>query len=800
MKRNVLLLLFLSLMQSQIISAQTAKALWCAGNTTFYFTYDTNTYAAGDYHDGQIITNVYNVAPGGYTTTSQPWRAIRELVTSVVIEPNFSGFCPYSLAYWFSNFSNLTTTTGLDNNINTSNLTNIRDAFSGCSKLTSLEMLRNWNVSNVSDMSRLFYSCTGLTSLEPLKGWDISNVTNLSYAFRGCSGVSSLEPLKDWNTSNVSNMSNTFCQCQGITSLEPLKDWDVSNVTQIDCIFENLRNIPSLEPLKDWDISNVTNMAGAFRSCTGLTSLEPLTNWNTQNVQNMSNVFFGCNNLTSLESLKDWNTSSATDFAGIFQGCSRLTSLDGIKDWNTANVKKMNYAFSTCRMLTSLEPLKDWNTSSVIEMKHTFESCINLTSLDGIKDWNTANVTSIEYAFSSCTGLTSLDGIKDWDTSNVTNMFATFRLCNNLTLVHLSGWDSGNTTNMASLFESCAKLRGIIFGEHFNMNKVSNANNMFRNCNMLRYIDFYNISYATSGTGLETPLNTVQRNSGTFSGVPETTVIYLPKRNGVVDNVTNVVFSYNGNENDLRCPNYYSIDKVDIEFPRNFKTNEAVYSRTMGNKEYGSVVLPYAFTSNSDIQTYSLSEQNGDMTKLKFTDVQTVPAHTPFAFKRLNNAEFLMKDDSGNFGITVHATRSTNAAEETWSQPGPITAYGSPYEGSTGLSNWKTKGYYVKETVTDYDGMYFIQNSEFKRATGNLNLVDHRVLFYPTDVTGASKFFTLSFSDDEVVTAIEAAETEQALRQAAGIYDTTGRRQTTAHRGLNIVRMSDGTVRKVLVK
>ena len=54
--------------------------------------------------------------------------------------------------------------------------------------------------------------------------------------------------------------------------------------------------------------------------------------------------------------------------------------------------------------------------------------------------------------------------------------------------------------------------------------------------------------------------------------------------------------------------------------------------------------------------------------------------------------------------------------------------------------------------------------------------------------------------NDMAVTAIEAADTEQTLRQAAGIYDATGRRQTTAHRGLNIVRMSDGTVRKVLVK
>ena len=96
--------------------------------------------------------------------------------------------------------------------------------------------------------------------------------------------------------------------------------------------------------------------------------------------------------------------------------------------------------------------------------------------------------------------------------------------------------------------------------------------------------------------------------------------------------------------------------------------------------------------------------------------------------------------------------------------------------------------------------MYFIQDNEFKRAIGNLNLKDHRVLFYPTDAAGTAKFFALSFGDDEVITAIEAAETEQTLREATAIYDASGRRQTTAGKGLNIVRMSDGSVRKVIVK
>ena len=733
------------------VHAQTAKALWCAGNTTFYLTYDSNTYNVGDSYDGQTITNVYDI-PGTNAPAKAAWEPIAGSVTSVVVNSNFSNYKPEDLKCFFYLFTKAT--------------------FTGLNYI---------NTSEAKSFYRTFGSCKGLTSLEQIKNWDISNLTDMAATFTGCSSLTSLEPIKNWDTSNVTSMGSAFSSCTGLTSLEGIRNWDTSNVTNMNSTFNGCTKLTSLEPIKGWNTSNVTNMASTFSVCYRVTSLEGIRNWDTRNVTTISSTFSSCYGLTSLEPIKDWNTSNVTNMHSTFNSCSGLTSLEGIRNWDTRKVTDMSSTFSGCSSLTSLEPIKDWNTSNVTDMSSTFNNCLKLTSLEPIKNW---------------------------DTRKVTNMSSTFRDCDALTLVNLSGWDAGKVTNMKELFNNCNVLRGITFGENFKMNKVSNANakDMFSDCNKLRYIDFYNSNYATSGSGLQFPLNTADRTAGVFNGVPETTVIFLPKSNGVVTDVTNVVYSYNGDATDLRCPKYYSIDKVDIEFPHSFKTNEAVYLRDMTGKQYGSVILPYDFTSNSDIQAYSLSKQemkNGSVNRLTFTDVASVPAHTPFAFKRFNynpqSTEFLMKDNSGNFGIIVNATRSTNAAEKTWTSAGPDATIGSPYIGSTGLSNWKTKGYYVKETVTAYDGMYFIQDNEFKRAVGNLNLVDHRVLFYPTDYTTA-KFFSLSFSDDEVFTAIEAAETEKTLREATAIYDATGRRQVAVTKGLNIVRMSDGTVRKVIVK
>ena len=68
---------------------------------------------------------------------------------------------------------------------------------------------------------------------------------------------------------------------------------------------------------------------------------------------------------------------------------------------------------------------------------------------------------------------------------------------------------------------------------------------------------------------------------------------------------------------------------------------------------------------------------------------------------------------------------------------------------------------------------------------------------YIFDANG-NKAKTVVFGDKDA-TGIEAVEIDNDAEVKA-IYDAAGRETTTAKRGLNIIRMSDGTVRKVMVK
>ena len=338
---------------------------------------------------------------------------------------------------------------------------------------------------------------------------------------------------------------------------------------------------------------------------------------------------------------------------------------------------------------------------------------------------------------------------------------------------------------------------------------------MFGNCPKLRYIDFFDSDATHTITGVD------RVYYSQFQGVPKTTVIFLPEGSKDVTDVVNVVYTDTDDGNKLKCPNYYSEDKVDIEFPRNFLTKKAEYYRAM-TTTYGSVILPYDFTTDSYVQAYTLDEEH--IPTMYFKDTETVLHHTPFAYKKLTTATFTENNTSKSgaqfitedtdFSITVYATHTTSHEEEVNPGADPIV-YGTPYTATTNLSGWTTKGYYINETVVcdgnDYSGVFYISGDKFYEADGPLTLYPHRVTFHGRwekpipgssnySTTGTRTFEITTVSDSQMADAIDAAELRMTEREASDIYDVQGRRHNTIQRGINIVRMKDGSVRKTMVK
>jgi surface protein len=123
--------------------------------------------------------------------------------------------CPSSMECAFTNYKGASIP-----ELDTSKVTNMKEMFNYCQKLTSLDA-SNWDTSNVTDMSNMFNFCNNLTSLD-LSNWDTSNVTKMSNMFAYCSNLTSLD-LSNWDTSNVTDMNSMFNSCSKLTSLSSIR-------------------------------------------------------------------------------------------------------------------------------------------------------------------------------------------------------------------------------------------------------------------------------------------------------------------------------------------------------------------------------------------------------------------------------------------------------------------------------------------------------------------------------------------------------------------------------------------------
>ena len=345
--------------------AQTAESYVVLDNAagTLTFKHDANKPA------GAFSLNEGNTCPAWYDGDGYGNEYNKNNIRKVVFDASFTNARPTTCYLWFCGCKDLTTIEGIEY-LNTENVTSMRNMFSYCSSLNSLDV-SNFRTQNVTNMCGMFYECKSLTSL---------NVSN-------------------FNTQNVTDMGSMFGACSNLTSI------DVSN----------------------FNTQNVRYMDGIFKGCTNLTSLDA-SKFNTHNVTDMRAMFYGCNNLTSLDVSK-FNTRNVTDMMEMFYGCNNLTSLD-VSNFNTQNVTNIDFMFSGCSGLTSLD-VSNFNTEKVTNMRAMFDSCNGLTSLD-ISNFNTQNVTDMGYLFYSCMNLATIYASDKFVTTACLDGAEMFGRCENL--------------------------------------------------------------------------------------------------------------------------------------------------------------------------------------------------------------------------------------------------------------------------------------------------------------------------------------------------------------------------------
>lgn len=216
-------------------------------------------------------------------------------------------------------------------------------------------------------------------------------------------------------------------------------------------------------------------------------------------------------------------------------------------------------------------------------------------------------------------------------------------------------------------------------------------------------------------------------------------VIYAATATQFVSTQNNVVA--NG-----QCQNFVLTDGTPLEVPKAFSAANATYSRDMSSK-WGTVLVPYAISSNDAVQYYTLSSVIES--SMKFTPATSVPANTPAVFRRLDESATRVTLSATSVGVSQ--TTSASTADD--------------------CDGWSLVGSYTAQTVTDANA-YYIAQDKFWKTSGSITLNPFRSYFVNT--TGSS-VKQLAIEIDETATGIQFVESG-ALRDESEIYDLAGRK------------------------
>ena len=412
MKKKTVLLRFVALWAAMMcaLGAAAAEAYACytPSNTTLTFYYDNyRSSRTGTTYD----MNTGNDSPGWYTD------GINANVTKVVFNSSFADALPTTTFSWFSGMQNLQSITGMNEYLNTSEVTKMGNMFMDCGNLTILD-LSGFNTSKVTSMNWMFGRCNNLRTIYVGNGWSTASVAYSNYMFNSCTSLVGGQGT----TYDSSHTNATYAHIDGGPSNpgyftekgpEAYACYTSSNTT-LTFYYDNQRSSRSGTT---YDLNTGTNDTGwdTDGTKTSVTKVVFDPSFAGARPTTTCDWFYGMTNLQSITGMEYLNTSEVIYMNWMFFGCTQLTSLD-VSHFNTSKVIYMNQMFKKCTGLTNLD-LSSFNTTQVIFMTYMFDGCTNLRTIYVGNGWSTAAVTGSTEMFNYCTSLVGGQGTT-WNDSN----------------------------------------------------------------------------------------------------------------------------------------------------------------------------------------------------------------------------------------------------------------------------------------------------------------------------------------------------------------------------------------------
>lgn len=215
---------------------------------------------------------------------------------------------------------------------------------------------------------------------------------------------------------------------------------------------------------------------------------------------------------------------------------------------------------------------------------------------------------------------------------------------------------------------------------------------------------------------------------------------------------------------------YILTDNADFSLPTDLSVSKITYNRGSSNA-FGTVCLPFVPDSKATITYYTLKD--ADENTLTLETVNNIEANMPYVY--------YTEDGTFNVGRETATTLSASATA------GSVTS----------SNGWTLKGTYARTTVYEEDepNSYYVKDNAFCKVNGNFKIKPLRAYFMAPSGANSDRY-EISIIDE--ATALNNL-TEEDLSVRV-IRDINGMRLSRLQRGINLVTMSNGITKKVIVK
>ncbi|HEY9551132.1 MAG TPA: leucine-rich repeat domain-containing protein [Prevotella sp.] len=209
-----------------------------------------------------------------------------------------------------------------------------------------------------------------------------------------------------------------------------------------------------------------------------------------------------------------------------------------------------------------------------------------------------------------------------------------FQGCTNMKLVP-SELDCELTSIGANAFADCTSMEAITLKG--SLDEAAAA--VFYNTHM-RYINLQDLQIVP-GKGTTKAGRNDKRNSRKFFGIPDHTLIYMPKGSEkdfpLVPGEVNFIYADADGKN-AHCEHFQVDDKHDTEVPVPFKAKKSSYiNRTFGAGRYATLCLPYNATLPTGMSAFTFSRREGDTFIFEPFTANTLYANEPYLLKASND-------------------------------------------------------------------------------------------------------------------------------------------------------------------